>query len=114
MGAVCARACANTHPPTSTRSLSRTPSTSALHPLLLLACQGVSGAGCFRLWHWDAIDSFVYFSHHLVSVPPPGWVHAAHKHGVKVGVELAFHVCLVGVSGGSTSFRNSTHGATTH
>ena len=24
---------------------------------------------------------FVYFSHHFVTVPPLGWVRAAHKHG---------------------------------
>ncbi|KAF8066341.1 ENGASE2 [Scenedesmus sp. PABB004] len=66
---------------------------------LLLVCHDMMGgyldaearlAGCgdssrhYRLWHWDAVDAFVYFSHHLVSVPPAGWTHAAHVHGVKV------------------------------
>ncbi|KAF6265409.1 glycosyl hydrolase family 85-domain-containing protein [Scenedesmus sp. NREL 46B-D3] len=45
---------------------------------------GAAGCGQFRLWHWDCMDVFVYFSHHMVSIPPKGWVHAAHKHGVKV------------------------------
>ncbi|KAL9691938.1 hypothetical protein QQ045_012366 [Rhodiola kirilowii] len=34
--------------------------------------------------HWYLIDVFVYFSHSLVSIPPPGWVNTAHRHGVKV------------------------------
>ncbi|KAK9845515.1 hypothetical protein WJX81_008418 [Elliptochloris bilobata] len=48
------------------------------------AVQGCGDAGAFRLLHWHAIDVFVYFSHHLVTLPPPGWVHAAHRHGVPV------------------------------
>lgn len=34
--------------------------------------------------HWYAIDGFVYFSHNLVTIPPPGWIDAAHLHGVPV------------------------------
>ena len=30
------------------------------------------------------IDTFVYFSHKLVTIPPYGWINAAHTHGVKV------------------------------
>lgn len=45
---------------------------------------GVSDPSRFRIWHYDVIDVFVYFSHHLVTIPPKGWIHAAHKHGVKV------------------------------
>jgi hypothetical protein len=49
-----------------------------------VSLSGVAGCGQYRLWHWDCIDVFVYFSHHMVSIPPTGWIHAAHKHGVKV------------------------------
>ncbi|XP_039082483.1 cytosolic endo-beta-N-acetylglucosaminidase isoform X2 [Hyaena hyaena] len=37
---------------------------------------------CF--YHWQCIDIFVYFSHHLVTIPPVGWTNAAHRHGVCV------------------------------
>lgn len=30
------------------------------------------------------IDTFIYFSHKLVCVPPSTWVNAMHRHGVKV------------------------------
>ncbi|KAH8038250.1 hypothetical protein HPB51_000191 [Rhipicephalus microplus] len=38
----------------------------------------------YRFHHWQLIDSFVYYAHHLVTIPPPGWISAGHKHGVKV------------------------------
>jgi mannosyl-glycoprotein endo-beta-N-acetylglucosaminidase len=42
------------------------------------------GANHYFLRQWNSVDTFVYFSHHRVSIPPPGWTHAAHLHGTKV------------------------------
>jgi mannosyl-glycoprotein endo-beta-N-acetylglucosaminidase len=47
---------------------------------------GSTDAKEYRIWHWDCVDVFVYFSHHMVTIPPKGWIHAAHKHGVKVSL----------------------------
>ena len=38
----------------------------------------------YAFTHWPWVDAFVYFAHSLVSPPPPGWVDAAHSHGVPV------------------------------
>ncbi|KAA8539540.1 hypothetical protein F0562_026232 [Nyssa sinensis] len=46
--------------------------------------QGGTNADAYAIWHWYLIDVFVYFSHSLVTLPPPCWINAAHKHGVKV------------------------------
>ncbi|GAQ78794.1 mannosyl-glycoprotein endo-beta-N-acetylglucosaminidase [Klebsormidium nitens] len=46
--------------------------------------QGGSNSNAYRIWHWRLIDVFVYFSHHLVTIPPAGWTDAAHRHDVKV------------------------------
>jgi mannosyl-glycoprotein endo-beta-N-acetylglucosaminidase len=46
--------------------------------------QGGGDAGGYFFRHFEKIDGFVYFSHKLVTIPPPGWTHAAHLHGVPV------------------------------
>lgn len=46
--------------------------------------QGYSSCDCYRIYHWQLIDVFVYFSHHFVTIPPPCWTNAAHTHGVPV------------------------------
>ncbi|KAK6227747.1 Glycoside hydrolase [Theobroma cacao] len=46
--------------------------------------QGGDNSGAYAIWHWYLIDVFVYFSHYLVSLPPPCWTNTAHRHGVKV------------------------------
>ena len=46
--------------------------------------QGGGDGGGYVFRHWDKIDTFVYFSHNLVTVPPPGWTNAAHLHGVPI------------------------------
>ncbi|KAK8978375.1 hypothetical protein V6N11_028378 [Hibiscus sabdariffa] len=46
--------------------------------------QGGDNSGAYAIWHWYLIDAFVYFSHYLVTLPPPCWTNTAHRHGVKV------------------------------
>ncbi|KAL5125526.1 Cytosolic endo-beta-N-acetylglucosaminidase 1 [Glycine soja] len=46
--------------------------------------QGDTNAEAYAIWHWHLIDVFVYFSHNLVTLPPPSWINTAHRHGVKV------------------------------
>ncbi|KAK4273731.1 hypothetical protein QN277_017070 [Acacia crassicarpa] len=46
--------------------------------------QGGTNADAYAIWHWHLIDVFVYFSHSLVTIPPPCWTNTAHRHGVKV------------------------------
>ncbi|KAM0830144.1 hypothetical protein ACQ4PT_066391 [Festuca glaucescens] len=48
------------------------------------APQGGANPDAYALWHWHLMDVFVYFSHYLVTLPPPCWTNAAHLHGVKV------------------------------
>ena len=38
----------------------------------------------YHFRHWQLIDIFVYFSHNLVTIPPPGWISAARTHGVQI------------------------------
>ncbi|KAL1474808.1 hypothetical protein MTO96_020453 [Rhipicephalus appendiculatus] len=45
---------------------------------------GSNKASSYNFPLWQAIDTFVYYTDNMVSIPPPGWITAAHKHGVKV------------------------------
>ncbi|KAF6144832.1 hypothetical protein GIB67_038931 [Kingdonia uniflora] len=46
--------------------------------------QGGTNEEAYAIWHWYLMDVFVYFSHNLVTLPPPCWTNAAHIHGVRV------------------------------
>ena len=45
--------------------------------------QGFASDKCYRFHDWNNIDLFCYFSHNLVTIPPPCWTNSAHVHGVK-------------------------------
>lgn len=38
----------------------------------------------YRFRFWQNVDYFCYFGHHLVSIPPPGYIAAAHRAGCKI------------------------------
>lgn len=46
--------------------------------------QGSDDGNIFRLYDWELMDEFVYFSHSFVTIPPPGWTNRAHRSGVAV------------------------------
>ncbi|KAG8507489.1 Cytosolic endo-beta-N-acetylglucosaminidase [Galemys pyrenaicus] len=46
--------------------------------------QGSPATNPYCFYHWQYIDIFVYFSHHMVTIPPVCWTNAAHRHGVSV------------------------------
>jgi hypothetical protein len=39
----------------------------------------------YRMWHGQSVDTLVHISLHMVTIPPPPWMSAAHAHGDKVG-----------------------------
>ena len=45
---------------------------------------GTDNPDFYNFYHWAQIDTFVYFSHHLVTIPPLMWIDTAHKNGVNV------------------------------
>jgi len=44
----------------------------------------LSKSHVYNFYYWQYIDIFIYFSHHRVTIPPPGWIEAAHTNGVKI------------------------------
>jgi mannosyl-glycoprotein endo-beta-N-acetylglucosaminidase len=46
--------------------------------------QGVDNSTIYNFNYWQYVDTFVYFSHHRVTIPPPGWTNAAHRSGVRL------------------------------
>lgn len=52
--------------------------------------QGGTNPNAYAIWHWYLMDVFIYFSHSLVTLPPPCWTNTAHRHGVKVHEVLGY------------------------
>lgn len=46
--------------------------------------QGVDNNNIYNFNYWQYVDTFVYFSHHRVTIPPPGWTNAAHRSGARL------------------------------
>ncbi|KAF9164402.1 hypothetical protein DFQ26_001494 [Actinomortierella ambigua] len=47
------------------------------------ATQGNNFSTIYSIQTWRYIDTFIYFSHNRVTIPPPCWTNAAHRNGVK-------------------------------
>lgn len=41
----------------------------------------------YTINQWDLIDTFVYFSHHLVTIPPAQWIAVAHRNGTQASLD---------------------------
>lgn len=44
---------------------------------------GHNNALAYRFTHWSLVDIFIYFSHHMVTIPPIAWTTVAHRNGVR-------------------------------
>ncbi|GJN89732.1 hypothetical protein Rhopal_002721-T1 [Rhodotorula paludigena] len=85
----------------------------------LLVCHDYKGGYCEKDdergytfgGRWHLVDTFIYFSHHRVSCPPPDWIRSAHVNGTKILGTLIFEwdagrediVELVSPSGASSA-----------
>ncbi|GJE99447.1 glycoside hydrolase family 85 protein [Phanerochaete sordida] len=63
----------------------------------LLVCHDYKGgytekpdALAYTFNFWSYCDAFIYFAHHRITVPPSGWINAAHRQGVKMLGTLIF------------------------
>ncbi|KAF9429627.1 hypothetical protein BGZ94_010095 [Podila epigama] len=45
--------------------------------------QGNDFSTVYSIQYWAHIDTFIYFSHYRVTIPPPVWTNAAHRNGVR-------------------------------
>ncbi|XP_041978108.1 cytosolic endo-beta-N-acetylglucosaminidase [Aricia agestis] len=45
---------------------------------------GTGQSDAYSFYNWAGIDVFCYFSHHLITIPPLGWINVGHAHGVQV------------------------------
>ena len=46
--------------------------------------QGDSDPLIYYTKYWSLFDTFIYFSHSCITIPPVTWVNAAHKNGVSI------------------------------
>ncbi|KAF9580926.1 hypothetical protein BGW38_002237, partial [Lunasporangiospora selenospora] len=45
--------------------------------------QGNDYERIYSVQYWNYVDIFIYFSHNLITIPPPSWTNAAHRNGVR-------------------------------
>lgn len=54
--------------------------------------QGSNDSDDYTFYHWNLIDTFIYFSHHFVTIPPESWTNAAHENNVRMLGNLYFPI----------------------
>ncbi|KAG0234826.1 glycosyl hydrolase family 85-domain-containing protein [Mortierella sp. GBAus27b] len=47
------------------------------------ATQGNDYSTIYSAQYWNHVDTFIYFSHYRITIPPPVWINAAHRNGVR-------------------------------
>ncbi len=46
--------------------------------------QGCGQSNGYRFYDWDLIDSFIYFSHHFVTIPTESLINTCHLNDVRI------------------------------
>lgn len=46
--------------------------------------QGSTSSDTYLFEFWQCVDTFIYFAHVLVTIPPVGWINAAHQNRAKL------------------------------
>ncbi|KAG0173961.1 hypothetical protein DFQ28_002995 [Apophysomyces sp. BC1034] len=46
------------------------------------AIQGNNYSTIYNSQYWQYVDTFIYFSHNRVTIPPVNWINACHRNGV--------------------------------
>lgn len=46
--------------------------------------QGSTSSDTYVFEFWQCVDTFIYFAHVLVTIPPVGWINAAHRNGANI------------------------------
>ncbi|KAI8598638.1 glycosyl hydrolase family 85-domain-containing protein, partial [Dissophora ornata] len=45
--------------------------------------QGNGYSTIYSIQYWNHVDTFIYFSHSRITIPPPVWTNATHRNGVR-------------------------------
>lgn len=49
-----------------------------------VSSRGDAFGNAFQMTDFSCVDSFCYFAHHLICVPPVQWINVSHRHGTRI------------------------------